>query len=47
MRLLMATIVLFFDLELDSSCEDWADQKIYTLWEKRPLICRLIPTAKT
>jgi len=37
MRLLLATTVRNFDLQLHETAYDWADQKIFTLWEKKPL----------
>ncbi|KAF7186829.1 Cytochrome P450 monooxygenase [Pseudocercospora fuligena] len=43
MRLILATTLLCFDLELCEESKDWADQKIFTLWEKVPLMCRLTP----
>lgn len=41
MRLLLATIVLQFDLQLCAESQDWSDQKVFTLWEKKPLWCTL------
>ncbi|KAF2725985.1 cytochrome P450 [Polychaeton citri CBS 116435] len=41
MRLLLATVMLHFDIELESKSQDWMDQKVYILWEKKPLFCRL------
>ncbi|EME49135.1 hypothetical protein DOTSEDRAFT_68006 [Dothistroma septosporum NZE10] len=41
MRLLLCTTLLHFDLELCEESEAWADQKIYILWEKKPLWCKL------
>ncbi|TKA82885.1 hypothetical protein B0A55_01177 [Friedmanniomyces simplex] len=43
MRLLLATVILYFDLELCDESKDWSDQRVYTLWEKKPLICTLKP----
>ncbi|KAK5120491.1 hypothetical protein LTR85_006146 [Meristemomyces frigidus] len=43
MRLLLATIVLHFDLQLCEESLDWTDQRVYTLWEKKPLWCTLTP----
>lgn len=43
MRLLLATTILHFDIELCEESEEWADQKVYILWEKKPLMCRLRP----
>jgi len=41
MRLLLATVVLHFDLTLCPESETWNDQKVYTLWEKKPLMCKI------
>lgn len=46
MRLLFATVLLTFDLELCPESKEWSDQKVYTLWEKKPLMCRLTPVKK-
>ncbi|KAK3672299.1 hypothetical protein LTR78_007839 [Recurvomyces mirabilis] len=43
MRLLLATLIFHFDIKLNSESEQWDDQKIYTLWEKKPLMCTLTP----
>ena len=32
---------LHFDLKLCEESADWSDQKVYTLWEKVPLLCTL------
>lgn len=41
MRLLLATIILHFDIELCDESQNWRQQKAYTLWEKSPLWCKL------
>lgn len=41
MRVLLATVVLSFDLKLCEESQDWDDQKVFTLWEKKPLVCTL------
>jgi cytochrome P450 len=41
MRLILAATVLGFDLELGEESKNWANQKIYTLWEKVPLKVRV------
>jgi cytochrome P450 len=41
MRLMLATVLLHFDLELCDESTAWADQKVYVLCEKGPLMCRL------
>lgn len=46
MRLLLSTVMLHFDLELCPQSKNWADQKVYTLWEKHPLMCNLTEVVK-
>ncbi|KAF2687258.1 cytochrome P450 [Lentithecium fluviatile CBS 122367] len=41
MRLIIARVLLSFDLELCPESEHWTDQYCYTLWEKKPLMCKL------
>jgi len=41
MRLLLATVILHFDIRLRRESEHWAEQEVYTLWQKRPLLCVL------
>jgi cytochrome P450 len=41
MRLIMAKFLYNFDLELDATTGDWADQKVFVLWEKHPLLVKL------
>ncbi|KAF2460302.1 benzoate 4-monooxygenase cytochrome P450 [Lineolata rhizophorae] len=41
MRVLMAYVLLNFDLELATESEHWDNQKAYILWEKHPLMCHL------
>jgi hypothetical protein len=43
MRLIMARLLLDFDLELVDPTQDWFDQKTFTLWEKLPLMIQLNP----
>ncbi|KAH9906930.1 cytochrome P450 [Xylariomycetidae sp. FL2044] len=43
MRLLLSKKIINFDLELCNQEEDWMDQKIFVVWEKKPLMCRAIP----
>lgn len=43
MRLLLVTMLMHFDLTLTEESERWSDQEIYTLWEKKPLLCTLVP----
>ncbi|KAK0629555.1 cytochrome P450 [Bombardia bombarda] len=41
MRLLIARVLYKFDLELCEESQNWTDQKVYALWEKKPLICKV------
>ncbi|KAF2645032.1 cytochrome P450 [Massarina eburnea CBS 473.64] len=42
-RLIMTKILYEFDLEICPESENWDDQKIYMLWEKKPLMCTMKP----
>ncbi|KAH9904941.1 cytochrome P450 [Xylariomycetidae sp. FL2044] len=46
MRLILATLLYTFDLELCDESRRWSDQLSYSLWMKNPLMCRLTPAAK-
>ncbi|RDI88055.1 hypothetical protein Vi05172_g1947 [Venturia inaequalis] len=41
MRLILAKIIYNFDFELLPESQEWADQRVYTLWEKKPLMVKL------
>lgn len=41
MRLIMAKVLHAFDLELSESSENWKDQETFSLWQKKPLMCKL------
>jgi averantin hydroxylase len=42
MRLILAKVLFNFDLELDEGkTGQWLDQKVFTLWEKKPLWVRV------
>jgi len=41
MRLVLANLALRFDLELQSESKQWMTQKLFTFWEKPPLIIKL------
>ncbi|KAM0697135.1 hypothetical protein Q7P36_003206 [Cladosporium allicinum] len=43
MRLLLATVMLNFDMKLCEESREWGDQKVFTLWEKKPLMATLKP----
>lgn len=46
MRLILARLLWNFDLELMPESRNWADQKIYTLWQKGAINVKLTPVAK-
>ncbi|KAH6639942.1 cytochrome P450 [Truncatella angustata] len=46
MRILLGTLLYNFDLESDVG-PDWLDQKVYVIWDRKPLLCRLIPAPQT
>ncbi|GME27350.1 Cytochrome P450 [Neofusicoccum parvum] len=41
MRAILAKVLFRFDLELVDKKTDWFDQRVFTLWEKSPLMARL------
>ncbi|WPH03317.1 cytochrome P450 [Acrodontium crateriforme] len=43
MRMLLATMVIHFDLALSKESESWNEQRVFILWEKVPLMCSLSP----
>jgi hypothetical protein len=40
MKLVLARIIYDFDFELADPGDDWFDQKVFTLWDKKPLLLR-------
>ena len=44
MRLILAELVLLFDLKLCDESRGWLDQQTYALWVKNPLMCQVAPT---
>ena len=46
LRLLLATLLLHFDISLAEESQGWIDQRVYTLWEKPPLMVDLTPAVK-
>lgn len=46
MRLIMAKLLLAYDLELEEESTNWHDQKCYALWIKPPLMVRATPRVK-
>lgn len=45
MRLMLASMVFCFDLELCEESRNWTAQQTYALWLKNPLMCRVKPVA--
>ena len=45
MRLIMAKMLWNFDMECQTD-EDWTNQKSYMLWEKVPLMMKLVPVRR-
>lgn len=43
MRLALARLLFNFDIEATPECEGWDKQKVFLLWEKRPLMIKLTP----
>lgn len=43
MRLLLIGVFLDFDLKLSEESLQWEDQRMWTFWEKKPLMCTLTP----
>jgi hypothetical protein len=41
MRLVLASVLFSFDVEVTPESEGWTDQETYILWQKKPLICKL------
>ena len=46
MRLVLAKLALDFDFELQPESEKWIVQKLFTFWEKPPLMTKIIPAQK-
>ncbi|PPJ53654.1 hypothetical protein CBER1_00883 [Cercospora berteroae] len=48
MRLIVAKMIWSFDLELDSSSNDWIDRcRVFTLWDKPELAVKLTPVNRS
>jgi hypothetical protein len=44
MRLILARLLYRFDIQLANEAQDWiAEQKIFTIWEKIPLMVYIKP----
>ena len=46
MRLVLASVVLCFDMELCTEAKGWPQQKVFILWLKPELMVRLTPIGK-
>lgn len=46
MRLVLARLALDFDFELQPESERWVVQKLFTFWEKPPLMTKIVPAKK-
>lgn len=46
MRLILANTLWHFDLELCPESKNWQDQRVYIIWEKQPLMCKLKPAKR-
>lgn len=42
MRLVLASVLFHFDLVLQDNETVWLDQKVHILWEKGPLLVKLL-----
>lgn len=41
MRLVMAAVMLSFDIELSKEADDWVNHKCHILWEKPAMMAKL------
>lgn len=41
MRLLLTMLLFNFDISLEEESKDWADQKVFIFWDKKPLMVKL------
>lgn len=41
MRLILASLLLHYDLELHSDTGDWLEQDMHIIWDKKPLMVKL------
>lgn len=46
MRLILAQVLWNFDMELAPESDNWASQKIFSLWQKGPLYVKLTPVVR-
>lgn len=43
MRLALARLLFNFDLEGTPEAEGWTDQSVFLMWQKKPLLIKLVP----
>lgn len=46
MRNILARLLWNFDLELMPESKDWADQKVFLTWQKKPLMIKVHPVKR-
>ena len=42
MATILAKMIYHFDMQLVDPAQDWRRQKVYIVWEKKPLMVKLI-----
>jgi cytochrome P450 len=45
MRLVLSKVLYNFDLELCNESKDWANQEIFMLWQRKPLMVKITPVS--
>lgn len=45
MRLILASVLLHFDVKLWDKTDEWLDQEMHILWQKKPLFVNLVPVS--
>jgi hypothetical protein len=43
MRLILASMLLHFDMKLSAETGDWMHQGCHFIWDKKPLLVKLSP----
>lgn len=46
MRLLLAKLLWHFDWELGEGMKGWTRQKSFAIWERGPLVVKLMPVVR-
>ena len=47
MRLILARVIYNFDLRISNDSMTWIDQKVWNLWQKKPLMAYLTPVKRS